>query len=101
RDLLGAAMERLAVPFELAIVASEIGSCKPARGHWNAFVERTGADRSAHVPVAAGLYPATAPPAEFGIRSIWINRLGEASDLPRARELPDLSGLGEALDGLV
>ena len=101
RDFIDASMERIGVPFELAIVASEIGSYKPARGHWDAFVERTGADRSAHVHVAASLYHDIAPAAELGIRSIWINRLGEASDLPRARELPDLSGLGEALDGLV
>jgi len=101
RDFVDASMERIGVPFELAIVASEIGSYKPAHGHWDAFVERTGADRSAHVHVAASLYHDIAPAAELGIRSIWINRLGEASDLPRARELPDLSGLGNALDGLL
>jgi 2-haloacid dehalogenase len=101
RDFIDASMERIGVPFELAIVASEIGSYKPARGHWDAFVERTGADRSAHIHVAASPYHDIAPAAELGIRSIWINRLGEASDLPRARELPDLSGLGEELDALV
>ena len=30
-------MAQLGVPFELAIVASEIGSYKPALGHWQAF----------------------------------------------------------------
>jgi 2-haloacid dehalogenase len=98
RDLIEASMERIGVPFELAIVASEIGSYKPARGHWDAFVERTASDRGAHVHVAASLYHDIAPAAELGIPAIWINRLGEESDLPRAAEMPDLRGLADALD---
>jgi hypothetical protein len=31
---------------------------------------------------------------------VWINRLGESSDIPRAAELPDLSGLPGVLDEL-
>jgi hypothetical protein len=37
----------------------------------------------------------------MGIPAVWINRLGEASELPRAAELPDLAGLPQTLDGLV
>jgi 2-haloacid dehalogenase len=98
RDLIEASMERIGVPFELAVVASEIGSYKPARGHWDALVERTASDRGAHVHVAASLYHDIAPAAELGIPAIWINRLGEESDLPRAAEMPDLRGLADALD---
>jgi 2-haloacid dehalogenase len=98
RDLIEASMERIGVPFEFAIVASEVGSYKPARGHWDAFTERTAPDRGAHVHVAASLYHDIAPAAELGIPAIWINRLGEESDLPRAAEMPDLRGLADALD---
>jgi 2-haloacid dehalogenase len=98
RDLIEASMERIGVPFELAIVASEIGSYKPARGHWDAFAEHTASDPGAHVHVAASLYHDIAPAAELGIPAIWINRLGEESDLPRAAEMPDLRGLADALD---
>ena len=101
RDFIDASMESIGVPFELAIVASEIGSYKPARRHWDAFFERTGADRSRHVHVAASLYHDIRPTAELGIPSIWINRLSERTELSPARELPDLSGLGGALDELV
>jgi 2-haloacid dehalogenase len=101
RDLIEASMAGIGVPFELAIVASEIGSYKPARGHWDAFYERTGADPARHVHVAASLYHDIRPAAELGIAAIWINRLGEDSDVARARELPDLAGLGDALDTLV
>ena len=34
RDFIEASMARLGVPFELAIVASEIGSYKPGHAHW-------------------------------------------------------------------
>src|SRR5204863_256584 len=37
RDFIDASLEHIGVPFELAIVASELGSYKPAREHWDAF----------------------------------------------------------------
>jgi 2-haloacid dehalogenase len=101
RDFIDASMERIGAPFELAIVASEIGSYKPARGHWDAFYERTGADPALHVHVGASVFHDMRPAAELGIPSIWINRLAEQVDLAPTRELPDLSRLGEALDELV
>jgi 2-haloacid dehalogenase len=101
RDFIDASMERIGVPFELAIVASEIGSYKPDHGHWDAFFDRTGADPSLHVHVGASLYHDIRPACELGMRSIWINRLGEEADVAPARELPDLSRLAETLDELV
>jgi 2-haloacid dehalogenase len=101
RDLIEASIAAIGVPFELAIVASELGSYKPSRGHWDAFHESTGADPSRHVHVAASPYHDIRPAAELGIAAIWVNRLGEQSDVPRARELPNLDGLGETLDALV
>ncbi len=101
RDLIEASMERLGAPFELAIVASEIGSYKPARGHWDAFDERTGGQADDHVHIGASLYHDVRPAAELGIPSIWINRLDERADVATGRELADLAGLGEALDELV
>jgi hypothetical protein len=32
---------------------------------------------------------------------VWINRLGESSQIPRAAELPDLSALPATLERLV
>ena len=37
-------------------------------------------------------------PDELGIRSIWINRLGERAQPTPTRELPDLHGLADVLD---
>src|SRR5204863_5693682 len=74
RDFIEASMARIGVPFELAVVASEIGSYKPGHRHWEVFEERTGADRSGHVHVAVGLYHDVAPATELGLPTVWINR---------------------------
>ncbi len=100
RDFIDASMARLAVPFELAIVASEIGSYKPAHRHWERFVEQTQAAREGHVHVAASLFHDIAPANELGLRSIWINRLGELPEPRPTRELRDLAHLPETLDEL-
>jgi 2-haloacid dehalogenase len=99
RDFIEASMESIGVPFELAIVASEVGSYKPAHGHWKAFYEQTGANPGGHVHVAASLFHDIGAANELGIPSVWINRLGERPTTERPdAELPDLSGLAQALD---
>jgi len=95
-DLLASSIETLGVPFDLAITAAEAGSYKPAPGHWRMFRERAG-ELAAHVHVAASLFHDIEPCARMGLPAVWINRLGESSELPRAAELPDLSGLAKAV----
>jgi 2-haloacid dehalogenase len=101
RDFIDASMGLIGVPFELAIVASEIGSYKPGHRHWRAFEERTGVPASAHVHVGASMFHDVAPATELGLRTIWINRLGERGEAEPDAELRTLAGLGEALDSLV
>jgi len=100
-DLLDASLEQIGVPVDLRITAAEAGSYKPAHGHWNRFFAEAGADRSRHVHVAASLFHDIAPCRELGLTAVWINRLGEVSDLPRAAELPSLADLPATLDRLV
>jgi 2-haloacid dehalogenase len=100
-DLIDASIERLGVPFELAIVAGEIGSYKPAHTHWEVFYETTGADRRGHVHVAQSLFHDIEPANELGILSIWINRLGEPDDPRPTAILTGVSELADALDSLV
>ncbi len=101
RDLIDASLQAIGVPFERAIVASEIGSYKPAHGHWDAFYEATGADRARHVHVAQSYFHDIVPARDLGIPSVWINRLGERAEPAATRELPDLAGLAGVLDELV
>jgi 2-haloacid dehalogenase len=100
-DLLDASLDAIGVPVDQWIVASEIGSYKPAFGHWERFFERTRADRRGHVHVAASLFHDIEPCAKLGLPAVWINRQDEASDVPRAGELTDLTELPVILDGLV
>jgi 2-haloacid dehalogenase len=101
RDFIDASMQNLGVPFELAIVASEIGSYKPARRHWERFFDQTQAPRESHVHVAASLFHDIKPANELGLRSVWINRLGELPEPRPSRELRDLDHLPDTLDELV
>ena len=100
-DFLAASLERIGVPVDLTVVASEIGSYKPAHRHWERFFAETGADRARHAHVAASLFHDVAPARELGLASVWINRLGERADPEPTRELPDLTRLPETLDDLV
>jgi 2-haloacid dehalogenase len=101
RDFIEASIAAIGVPFEGAVVASEIGSYKPGHRHWQAFYEETGANRERHVHVAQSHFHDIVPAHELGIPSVWINRLGERGDPAPTRELPDLNGLADVLDELV
>jgi 2-haloalkanoic acid dehalogenase type II len=96
RDFIDASIARIGVPFELAIVASEIGSYKPALGHWRTFEQEVG--RLPDVHVAASLFHDIGPANELGLASIWINRLAETAGPRSTREQPDLRGLADRLE---
>lgn len=101
-DYIEASNQQLGVPFDETIVASEIGSYKPGHRHWEEFFRRTGAPREGHVHVAASLFHDIVPANELGLRSVWINRLGERTNSATPdRELPDLNPLADVLDELV
>jgi 2-haloacid dehalogenase len=95
RDFIEVSMASIGVPFERAIVASEVGSYKPAPGHWRAF-EREGG-RLPDVHVGASHFHDVVPASQLGITTVWINRLAEDGDLAPTRELRDLALLPETL----
>jgi len=101
RDFIEASKATLGVPFDETVVASEIGSYKPAPKHWEVFYERTGADPARHVHVAQSMFHDVVVANELGLPSVWINRLGERHDTAPTHELPDLVQLPEVLDELV
>jgi 2-haloacid dehalogenase len=100
-DMIEASKRLLGVPFDETVVAGEIGSYKPALGHWREFSARTAADPDRHVHVGASLFHDIAPAGELGLPTVWINRLGEPAGPVPTVELPDLNGLGAVLDDLV
>jgi 2-haloacid dehalogenase len=100
-DLLDASLETIGVEVDARVTAAEAGGYKPDFGHWDTFFRTTTADRERHAHVAASLYHDVEPCAKLGLPCVWINRLGESSDLPRAGELPNLAPLPPTLDALV
>jgi 2-haloacid dehalogenase len=101
RDLIDASMVAIGIAFHPVVVASEIGSYKPAPRHWEVFRELTGATPESHVHVAQSLYHDIVPASGLGLRCVWVNRLGEPDDGRAARSLPDLTHLPDTLDSLV
>jgi 2-haloacid dehalogenase len=100
-DYLDASLAHIGVPVDLRVVASDIGSYKPAPSHWETFFARTGADRTRHIHVAASLFHDIEPCSRLGIPSVWIDREAETTTLPIAARLTDLTDLPDTLDGLV
>lgn len=100
-DLIAASIEQIGVPFDEVIVASDIGSYKPAFLHWLEFQARTRVDRRRHVHVAASSYHDIVPANRLRIPSVWINRDDEPALTSPTRELPDLVDLGDVLDEIV
>ena len=99
RDFIEASKQRLGVPFDVTIVASEIGSYKPALGHWRAFEREVG--RLPDVHVAASHFHDVVPASGLGVLTVWVNRLAEQGDPPPTREISDLAPLPDVLDELV
>ena len=98
-ELLAVSMERIGVPFDDAVTASEIGSYKPAHGHWRAFADRHG--RLPDVHVGASLFHDVGPANELEIPVVWVNRLAESTgDYRPTREIVDLTPLPGVLDEL-
>jgi 2-haloacid dehalogenase len=101
RDLIGESMKRLGVPFDLAVVAEDVRSYKPAHGHWERFYELTTADKNHYVHVAQSHFHDVVPASELGLKSVWVNRLGEQGEPAPTREIEDLEPLPDTLDELV
>jgi len=101
RDLIDASMVSIGIAFKLVVVASEIGSYKPAPKHWEVFREKSHADPTAHVHVAQSLFHDIEPASALGLQTIWINRLGEPPDPRPTLTLTGVGELADALDSLV
>jgi 2-haloacid dehalogenase len=98
-DLLATTLERMPVPFDLTVTAEQVGSYKPATGHWDAFARRTGGDRGRWVHAAQSWFHDIRPAAALGLPRVWVDRLdsGEDASLATVR-IGDLTGLPGAVE---
>jgi len=101
RDLIASSLPRLEVPVDEVVVAQDVQSYKPGHAHWQEFARRTGVHGDGHIHVAQSLFHDIAPANELGLRSVWINRLGETPGPQPTRELAGLELLADTVDQLV
>jgi 2-haloacid dehalogenase len=78
-DLFARTARLLEVPFDEVVTAQQVGSYKPARGHFDAALARTGAPVGSVLHVAQSLYHDHVPAKALGFTTCWANR---ASRLP-------------------
>ena len=92
-------LERMPVPFDLTVTAEQVGSYKPATGHWEAFAQRTEGERGRWVHTAQSWFHDIKTAAELGLPRVWIDRLdsGEDASLATVR-LTDLRSLPQAVE---
>jgi 2-haloacid dehalogenase len=97
RDLIATSIPKLGIAPDLVVTAEDVGSYKPAAGHWTRFAELTGASAAETVHVGASQYHDMLPAAALGYRTVFIDRHGEAVTSRPTRVLRDLSGLPNAI----
>lgn len=104
-DLFARTARLLEVPFAEVITAQQVGSYKPARGHFDAALARTGASVAEVLHVAQSLYHDHVPARALGFTTCWVNRasrlpgVGVAPPAPDAHpdaEFPDMASLAAA-----
>ena len=55
------------VPFDLTVTAEQVGSYKPATGHWDAFAQRTEGERGRWVHTAQSWFHDIKTASELGL----------------------------------
>jgi 2-haloacid dehalogenase len=100
-DLIAQTVERMPVAFDEIVTAEQVGSYKPAHGHWQRFAELTEGRRDAWVHAANSWVIDIKPASELGIPRVWIDRDRSGHDPSIAdRVLTDLRELPRAVSAL-
>jgi 2-haloalkanoic acid dehalogenase type II len=96
-DLLAGTRRHLTVAFDPIVTAQQVGSYKPAHGHFLLARERIGDARWLHA--AQSYFHDVVPARALGIPAVWVNRKREPPAGP-ARPDREVSTLAELADWL-
>lgn len=96
-DLLAGTRRHFEAEFDVIVTAQQVGSYKPAHGHFRRAAEIIGERRWLHV--AQSYFHDIEPAFELGIPSVWVNRKNErpSGEARPAGEVRDLWALVEWL----
>lgn len=95
RDLLRKTIVKNGLPVDGYITAEDVGSYKPAAGHWRRFFEEYEVSRQQTLHVAQSVYHDIIPSRKLGIVTVWINRYNDPtpSGVEPSYTMPDLTAL--------
>ena len=96
-DLLSETRRHFTVGFDLIITAQQVGSYKPALGHFVAAKERIGSAKWLHA--AQSNFHDIVPVNAMGVPTAWVNRRRDTAlegGTP-TYEVPDMAGLADLL----
>lgn len=94
-DLLAATLQHFPVDFDLLVTAQQVGTYKPASGHFLEARRQIGG--AAWLHVAQSFFHDVEPAVKLGLPVVWINRLAE-DPCSAARPLavhPDMASFAE------
>ncbi len=74
KDLVAHSLRWLQVPFDAVVTAEDVGSYKPAHGHFLEAIRRLDLPKSEILHVACSQYHDIAPARALGISSVRVNR---------------------------
>ena len=100
RDLIATSIPKLGITPDLVVTAEDVGSYKPAAGHWKRFAELSGASIAETVHVGASQYHDMLPAAALGYRTVFIDRHSEPLTTTPTRVLRDLADLPRTIADL-
>lgn len=97
-DLLSATIRQFSAPIDLIVTAQQVGSYKPAHGHFHEARERIGGLRWLH---AAQSYMHDVTPATaLGLPVVWVNRKREPLPEGGRAPLADVASMAALADWL-
>jgi len=76
-DLLAGTRQQFGVEFDVLVTAQQMKSYKPAPAHFERALELVGGDRTRLLHIAQSYFHDVRPAVGMGIRTVWVNRLGE------------------------
>jgi 2-haloacid dehalogenase len=93
-DLFESTRAALGVEIDHVVTAEQVGSYKPALGHFTRFEAETGVAREHWVHAAVSWWHDMVPAKELGLRRVWVDRedSGHDASIVTAR-VGDMAGL--------
>jgi len=98
RDMFAGTATLFDVSFDFLVTAEDVGSYKPALGHFQKMLDQHG-QRDSVLHVAQSLYHDGIPAGELGLAFVWINRYKQTNEttVQPTAEFSDLKSLADVV----